>query len=56
MDKQEADAAILADLESRIDTMQNMGDEELGTFGWYDWVILLMISIVLPAIAIVIFR
>jgi len=39
------------DLEQRIDTMQNMGDAELGTFSRLDWVILVVFAIVIPVIA-----
>ena len=42
---------LVPDLERRIDAMQNMGDPELGTFTSLDWIILILISIVLPAIA-----
>jgi len=41
------------DLEQRIDRMQNMGDEELGTFTRLDWIVLTVFAIVLPVIAIV---
>ena len=36
--------------------MQNMGDEELGTFNRLDWIILIVFAIVLPVIAIELFR
>lgn len=39
------------DLEQRIDKMQNMGDEELGTFSRLDWVILIVFAVVIPVIA-----
>jgi hypothetical protein len=42
---------LLLDLEQRIDTMQNMGDDELGTFTRLDWVILVVFAIILPVIA-----
>ena len=41
---------LVADLERRIDAMQNMGDAELGTFTRVDWIVLILISIVIPAI------
>jgi hypothetical protein len=44
---------LVLDLEQRIDELQHMGDAELGTFGWIDWLILILIAIVLPVIAIV---
>jgi hypothetical protein len=44
---------LVLDLEQRIDELQRMGDAELGTFGWIDWLILILIAIVLPIIAIV---
>ena len=42
---------LAQDLEHRIDKMQNMGDEELGTFNRLDWFILIVFAIVLPVIA-----
>lgn len=42
---------LVTDLERRIDAMQNMGDAELGAFTSLDWAILILISIILPAIA-----
>ena len=42
---------LVMDLEQRIDTMQNMGDEHLGSFSRLDWVILIVFSIVIPVIA-----
>ena len=47
---------LVLDLEQRIDKMQNMGDEELGTFNRLDWIILVVFAIVLPVIAIELFR
>ena len=43
---------LVADLERRIDAMQNMGDAELGRFTRVDWTVLILISIVIPAIVI----
>jgi hypothetical protein len=43
---------LVRDLEQRIDTMQDMGDDELGTFTRLDWIILTAFAIVLPIIAI----
>lgn len=42
---------LAQDLEQRIDRMQNMGDEELGTFSRLDWIILIVFAIVIPVIA-----
>jgi hypothetical protein len=42
---------LVLDLERRIDLMQNMGDEELGTFNRLDWVILTVFAIIIPIIA-----
>ena len=39
-----------ADLERRIDLMQDMGDAELGSFTRTDWIVLILISVVIPAI------
>jgi hypothetical protein len=47
---------LVLDLEQRIDKMQDMGDEELGTFNRLDWIILIVFAIVLPVIAIELFR
>jgi len=44
---------LALDLEQRIDTMQNMGDAELGTFTRLDWIILIVFAIVIPVIAMV---
>ena len=43
---------LTLDLEQRIDRMQQMGDDELGTFTRLDWVILIVFAIILPVIAI----
>jgi len=47
---------LVLDLEQRIDQMQNMGDEELGTFTRLDWILLIIFAVVLPVIAIEVFR
>lgn len=52
MVEQEDVPDLVLDLEQRIDTMQNMGDDELGTFTRIDWIILIVCAIVLPVIAI----
>jgi len=44
---------LVLDLEQRIDIMQNMGDDELGTFTRLDWLILIVFAIVIPVIAMV---
>ncbi len=44
---------LVQELENRIETLQNMDDSELGTFGKLDWIILILASIVIPAIAVV---
>ena len=44
---------LVLDLEQRIDELQHMGDDELGTFGRLDWLILILIAIVIPIIALV---
>ncbi len=44
---------LIRDLERRIETLQNMDDSELGTFGKLDWIILILASIVIPVIAVV---
>ena len=44
---------LVLDLENRIDEMQRMGDDELGTFGRFDWLILILAAIVIPVIALV---
>lgn len=49
--EQENVSDLAQDLERRIDTMQNMGDAELGTFNRLDWVILIVFAIVIPVIA-----
>lgn len=44
---------LVLDLEQRIDKIQGLGDEELGTFNRLDWVILVIIAIILPAVALI---
>lgn len=44
---------LVLDLEQRIDTMQNMGDAELGGFSGLDWIVLTLFSIVIPVIVVV---
>jgi hypothetical protein len=51
--EQENVTDLVLDLEQRIDEMQEMGDAELGTFNRFDWAILIVISIVIPIIAVV---
>jgi hypothetical protein len=51
--EREDDKDLVLDLERRIDELQRMGDDELGTFGRLDWLILVLIAIVIPVIAIV---
>jgi hypothetical protein len=53
MQENKNSAEIIADLERRIDQMQNMGDAELGTFGGADWAFLIVIAIVIPVIVVV---
>jgi len=43
---------LLHDLEQRIDRLQDMGDDELGTFTGLDWIVLVVFAIVIPIIAI----
>ena len=42
---------LALDLQQRIDKMQDMGDDELGTFNRLDWIILIVFAIVIPVIA-----
>jgi hypothetical protein len=56
MSEQKNSADLVADLERRIDAMQNMSDAELGTFHRFDWIVLIVISIVIPVIVIGIAR
>jgi hypothetical protein len=42
---------LTLDLQQRIDKMQDMGDDELGTFNRLDWIILIVFAIVIPVIA-----
>ena len=51
--KNEGDRDLVLDLERRIDELQRMGDDELGSFGRLDWLILILFAIVIPVIAIV---
>ena len=52
MSNEKNTAELVADLEQRIDTMQDMGDADLGTFSRFDWVVLIIISIVIPVIVV----
>ncbi|MDH4056263.1 MAG: hypothetical protein OEW73_10395 [Gammaproteobacteria bacterium] len=56
MSEKENSAEVIADLERRIDTMQNMGDAELGTINRLDWILLIVVSIVIPVIVVVVAR
>ena len=56
MHRQENNADLVADLEKRIDTLQAMDDGELGSFSRLDWAILVLLSIVIPVIAVVLAR
>jgi hypothetical protein len=47
---------LALDLEQRIDKIQGMGDEELGTFTRWDWIILTVFAIVIPVIAVELVR
>lgn len=51
--EQENVTDLVLDLEQRIDRMQEMDDADLGTFNRLDWLILILISIVIPIIAVV---
>lgn len=39
------------DLQQRIDAIQAMGDDQLGTFSRLDWIILIVFALALPVIA-----
>ena len=56
MQNKKHNADLIADLEHRIDTMQSMGDADLGTITRLDWVVLIVISIVIPVIVVVLAR
>lgn len=44
---------LVLDLEKRIDAMQDMDESQLGTFGRLDWIILIVVSIIIPVIVLV---
>ena len=44
---------LVLDLEQRIDRIQALGDEELGSFTRLDWAILVIFAIVLPVVAMI---
>lgn len=44
---------LVLDLEQRIDMIQGMGDEELGSFSRLDWIILTVFAVIIPIIALV---
>lgn len=54
--EQEKVTNLVMDLEQRIDEMQGMGDDELGTFSALDWTFLILISVVIPLIVLVVAR
>ncbi|MDA0707072.1 MAG: hypothetical protein O2907_09145 [Proteobacteria bacterium] len=56
MQNKNSNSDLVADLEQRIDTMQNMGDAELGSITRLDWIVLIVISIVIPVIVVVLAR
>ena len=50
------DNKLVSDLEQRIDAMQHLGDDELGSFERTEWLILILACLVLPLIAVVLGR
>lgn len=56
MSQQEDDHSIRRDLERRIETLENLDDDEFGTFGRIDYLILIVGAILLPALAMILAR
>ena len=50
------DKALFDDLERRIEIIEGLDDRELGTFSKLDWAFLIILSLVIPLIAIVVAR
>jgi len=50
------DKSLYEDLERRIEIIENLDEEELGSFGTLDWTVLILFSLVIPLIAIVVAR
>ena len=53
MSTNENDQELVADLEQRIDTLENADDSEFGAFSRIDYIVLIIASVTLPVIALV---
>ena len=51
LDEAEARRALVEELEQRIEELEGLGDHELGSFTGWDWILCLIGSLVLPAVA-----
>ena len=56
MSQKEEQEQIVEDLEQRIDTLQNMEDDDFGTYGRLDHIILVLAAVILPIIAMILAR
>ena len=52
----ENDDNLVQDLERRIDTLEDMDEEDFGSFTRLDYVILIVIGVLAPALALVLAR
>lgn len=56
MSQRNVDAELKRDLEQRIEIIENLDDAELGSFKAFDWWLLIVLALVIPAIVIEIAR
>lgn len=56
MSKPDTDPDLKRDLEHRIETIEKLGDEELGSFKALDWWLLILFALVIPAIIVEVAR
>ena len=56
MSKHNSDPDLKRDLEHRIETIEKLGDAELGSFKALDWWLLILFALVIPAIIVEIAR
>jgi|GEM_PF-2087039 len=50
MSESNNDPELKSDLEQRIETIENLDDTELGSFKARDWWLLILLSLIIPAI------
>ena len=56
MSQSKNDEKLVQDLESRIETLEDLDEEEFGSFTRLDYAILIVIGVLIPALALVLAR